>query len=111
MVSTPTASGKSLVYALPVLENLLKEPQAKSLFLFPLKALEQDQLAALNDLGFACGLGTVAAVYDGDTPQGERKKLRDRPPPILISNPDMVHAGICPYAGPGTNFCPTCALW
>ena len=104
VVSTPTASGKSLVYALPVLENLLKEPAAKALFLFPLKALEQDQLAALNELGFSCGLGNVAAVYDGDTPQGLRKKLRDKPPPILISNPDMVHAGICPFAGAWHEF-------
>jgi DEAD/DEAH box helicase domain-containing protein len=97
VVATPTASGKTLVYALPVLERLYTDPQAKALFLFPLKALEQDQLAALNDLALTAGLGPVAAVYDGDTPQGKRKRLRESPPPVIISNPDMVHAGICAF--------------
>ncbi|MCA1905092.1 MAG: DEAD/DEAH box helicase [Desulfarculus sp.] len=95
--ATPTASGKTLVYALPVLERVLAEPGAKALFLFPLKALEQDQLQALNQLGFAAGLGNVAAVYDGDTAPALRKRLRDHPPPILITNPDMLHLGICAY--------------
>ncbi len=98
VVATPTASGKSLVYALPVLERLHRDPRAKALFLFPLKALEQDQLAALNGLALAAGLGPVAAVYDGDTPPGQRKRLRESPPPIIISNPDMVHASICAFA-------------
>jgi len=97
VVATPTASGKTLVYALPVLECLYRDPQAKALFLFPLKALEQDQLTALNDLALTAGLGPVAAVYDGDTPPGKRKRLRESPPPVIISNPDMVHAGICAY--------------
>lgn len=97
VTATPTASGKTLVYALPVLERVFSDPQAKSLFLFPLKALEQDQLAALNDLALTAGLGPVAAVYDGDTPPGKRKRLRDKPPPVIISNPDMVHAGICAF--------------
>lgn len=97
VVATPTASGKSLVYALPALERLLAEPRAKALFLFPLKALEQDQLAAMNELAFRAGLGAPAAVYDGDTPQGQRRKMRENPPAIIISNPDMVHAGICAY--------------
>ncbi len=97
VAATPTASGKSLVYALPVLERLLKEPQAKALFIFPLKALEQDQLASLNTLAVSAGLGPVAAVYDGDTPASLRKRLRDQPPPVLITNPDMLHAGICAY--------------
>ena len=97
VVATPTASGKTLVYALPVLERLFSDPQAKALFLFPLKALEQDQLAALNDLSLTAGLGPVAAVYDGDTPTGKRKRLRENPPPVIISNPDMVHAGICAF--------------
>ncbi len=97
VVATPTASGKTLVYLLPVLENLIKNPQAKALFLFPLKALEQDQLAAANDLSTLAGLGPVAAVYDGDTPQGRRRRLRQNPPPILITNPDMLHQAICAY--------------
>ncbi|MFH1058881.1 MAG: DEAD/DEAH box helicase [Pseudomonadota bacterium] len=97
VAATPTASGKTLVYALPVLERLLQDPSAKALFLFPLKALEQDQLQALNALAFTAGLGPVAAVYDGDTPPAARKRLRENPPPILISNPDMLHLGVCAY--------------
>ena len=98
VAATPTASGKTLIYALPVLEAILRDPKAKALFLFPLKALEQDQLQALNRLSFLAGLGQAAQVYDGDTPPALRKKIRDNPPPILISNPDMLHAGICPFA-------------
>ena len=98
VAATPTASGKTLIYALPVLEAILQDPTAKALFLFPLKALEQDQLQALNRLSFSAGLGQAAQVYDGDTPPALRKKIRDNPPPILISNPDMLHAGICPFA-------------
>lgn len=97
VVATPTASGKTLVYSLPVLEALADDPHAKALFLFPLKALEQDQLTAINELSAMAGLGAAAAVYDGDTPPGARKKLRDDPPGVIISNPDMVHAAICAY--------------
>lgn len=104
VAATPTASGKTLIYALPVLERLLAHPQEKALFLFPLKALEQDQLAALNRLALAAGLGEVAAVYDGDTPPGRRRRLREKPPAIIISNPDMVHASICAYADAWGNF-------
>lgn len=97
VVSTPTASGKSLIYALPVLERLMKKPGSRTLMLFPLKALEQDQLSALNDLSFAAGLGPVADIYDGDTPASKRKRLREKPPAVLISNPDMLHMGICAF--------------
>ncbi len=97
VAATPTASGKSLIYSLPVLERLFYEPRAKTLMLFPLKALEQDQLKSINDLAFRAGLGPVAAVYDGDTPQGLRRKIREKTPPVLISNPDMVHAAVCAY--------------
>ncbi|MBA4357868.1 MAG: DEAD/DEAH box helicase, partial [Desulfovibrio sp.] len=97
VAATPTASGKTLVYALPVLEHLLANPTAKALFLFPLKALEHDQLQALNTLSVSAGMGPVAAIYDGDTPPALRKRLREHPPPVLISNPDMIHAGICAY--------------
>ncbi len=103
-VATPTASGKTLVYALPVLERLLAEPQARALFLFPLKALEQDQLGAMNELAFAAGLGPVAAIYDGDTPPALRKRLREKPPPVLISNPDMLHAGVCAFPDAWSEF-------
>ncbi len=77
VVATPTASGKSLAYLLPVLERLLAEPAARALFVFPLKALEQDQLKAINQLAFAAGLPPLAAVYDGDTPPAARKKLKE----------------------------------
>jgi DEAD/DEAH box helicase domain-containing protein len=96
-VATPTASGKTLVYALPALEGILKDPKAKALFLFPLKALEQDQLQSLNSLALSAGLPPPAAIYDGDTPTSLRKRLRDNPPPVLITNPDMLHLGICAY--------------
>jgi DEAD/DEAH box helicase domain-containing protein len=104
VVATPTASGKSLVYTLPVLERLGQEPGATALFLFPLKALEQDQMAAINHLALSAGLGPVAAVYDGDTPDGQRRKLRQKPPPIIISNPDMIHASLCAFPAAWDQF-------
>jgi DEAD/DEAH box helicase domain-containing protein len=103
-VATPTASGKSLIYTLPVLENLAQDPEATALFLFPLKALGQDQMKAINILVLAVGLGPVADIYDGDTPHGRRRRLRQKPPPIIISNPDMVHASICAYPQAWDNF-------
>ncbi|WP_338598936.1 DEAD/DEAH box helicase [Desulfoferula mesophila] len=104
VTATPTASGKTLVYALPVLERILAEPSATALFLFPLKALEQDQMSALNQLALHAGLGPVADIYDGDTPDGRRRKLRQKPPPVIISNPDMVHAAICAFPSAWDNF-------
>jgi DEAD/DEAH box helicase domain-containing protein len=97
LVATPTASGKTLIYNLPVCETLLQEPQAHALYLFPLKALEQDQLKTLEELGAALPSPTLsAAIYDGDTPPEVRRLLRLRPPRILISNPDMLHVGLLP---------------
>lgn len=93
---TPTASGKTLVFALPVLERILAEPSARALFLYPTKALAQDQIQALRDL--ASGTGGIRpprfAIYDGDTPDGERRKIKGDPPEVLITNPDMLHMGI-----------------
>jgi DEAD/DEAH box helicase domain-containing protein len=96
---TPTASGKSLIYMLPTLERLALDPEARALYLFPYKALEQDQLGALTSLIEAAGLkdGIDAAIYDGDTPPSERRKMRARPPRVLITNPDMLHMGLLPY--------------
>ncbi len=104
VVATPTASGKSLVYTLPVLERLSADPEATALFLFPLKALEQDQMAAINNLAVSAGLGPVAAIYDGDTPDGQRRKIRQKPPCIIISNPDMLHAAVCAFPSAWDNF-------
>lgn len=104
VTATPTASGKTLVYSLPVLERILADPSATALFLFPLKALEQDQMSAINQLALHAGLGPVADIYDGDTPDGLRRKLRQKPPPVIISNPDMVHAAICAFPSAWDNF-------
>ena len=87
-----------------MLERILAEPTATALFLFPLKALEQDQMAAINQLALHAGLGPVADIYDGDTPDGLRRKLRQKPPPVIISNPDMVHAAICAFPSAWDNF-------
>ena len=99
IVATPTASGKSLIYNLPVFEELSRRPDGHMLYLFPLKALAQDQLRAINDLG--AGLPEEsrpdAAIYDGDTSAYRRKKMRDKPPQILITNPDMLHLSLLGY--------------
>jgi len=99
VVATGTASGKSLAYHIPVLERLLLEKPATALYLFPTKALAQDQLRGLrrfadssHDLARALSTGT----YDGDTPGSARRKLREAGNAIL-TNPDMLHQGILPY--------------
>ena len=92
VVSTGTASGKSLCYQLAVLEAFAAEPQARALFLFPTKALAQDQARKLIQLRVP---GVLPAIYDGDTPQEQRAQLR-RTATILLSNPDMLHVGILP---------------
>ncbi len=98
LVATPTASGKTLIYNLPVMAALMKEPQAHALYLFPLKALEQDQLKALKELDAALPSPFLrAAIYDGDTPPAARAALRAQPPQVLISNPDMLHLGLMPH--------------
>lgn len=96
MVATPTASGKSLIYNLPVLESLLQDPAARALYLFPLKALAQDQLGGLRELigAWPAVKRPDVAVYDGDTETRERARIRSKPPRILITNPDMLHLGL-----------------
>jgi len=93
IVSTPTASGKSLIYNLPVFEQIMRAPESTAMYLFPLKALAQDQLRAIQELAAMLPeeLVPAAAIYDGDTTAYKRKKLRERPPNILITNPDMLH--------------------
>ncbi len=99
VAATPTASGKSLIYNLPVLERHLRDPDARALYLFPLKALAQDQLAAFNALTDAWPKDArpSAALYDGDTTDHFRRKIRRDPPTVLISNPEMLHLGILPH--------------
>ncbi|MBI5560311.1 MAG: DEAD/DEAH box helicase [Deltaproteobacteria bacterium] len=97
VVMTPTASGKSLIYNIPVIESVLKDPEARALYLFPLKGLEQDQLQALMELTSNLCIDNIAQIYDGDTPQSKRKKIRENPPAVILSNPDMLHMAICAF--------------
>lgn len=96
VVVTPTASGKTLCYNLPVLDLILKDPGARALYLFPTKALAQDQLAFLGATIEALGADIATFTYDGDTPQDARKAIRARAH-IVVSNPDMLHKGILPH--------------
>ncbi len=96
VVSTPTASGKSLCYNLPVFQALASEPSAKALYLFPTKALARDQEESLRGLMHDSGLGLGAVTYDGDTPPDARRAARQRAS-IILTNPDMLHAGIMPH--------------
>jgi DEAD/DEAH box helicase domain-containing protein len=95
VVVTPTASGKTLCYNLPVLHTLVEQPDARVLYLFPTKALAQDQLAELRELA-----GTLPETrmftYDGDTPQDARRAVRARAN-LVLTNPDMLHSGILPH--------------
>ncbi|MFQ3619417.1 MAG: DEAD/DEAH box helicase [Spirochaetales bacterium] len=95
LVVTPTASGKSLCYNLPVLQGLLEEPGNRALYLFPTKALSQDQQAALNLSILTGTLPIKVMTYDGDTPASLRVVARETGQ-IIISNPDMLHSGILP---------------
>ncbi|HVS04050.1 MAG TPA: DEAD/DEAH box helicase, partial [Thermoanaerobaculia bacterium] len=94
LVTTPTASGKSLVFHLPVLAEVARGGPGRALFLYPLKALGQDQKGKLDALAAAAGLDAPCAIYDGDVPPARRAKIRRRPPRVLVSNPDMLHLGI-----------------
>jgi len=92
VVATPTASGKSLIYNLAYLERFLEEPTARALYLFPLKALAQDQLGGFNRLAARLnGRKPTAAIYDGDTSAWHRKRIREHPPNVIMTNPEMLH--------------------
>ncbi len=96
VVVTATASGKTLCYNLPVLDTLLREPPATALYLFPTKALAHDQITNLQSLITALGANISARAYDGDTPRDRRRAAREAGG-IVITNPDMLHAGILPH--------------
>ena len=96
IIATATASGKSLCYTVPVLQRLLERPAARALYLFPTKALAHDQTTETAAIIAAGKLPITVNSYDGDTPRGRRAKVRQSGG-ILISNPDMLHAGILPY--------------
>jgi len=96
VVVTPTASGKTLCYNLPVLQAVADDPAARALYLFPTKALGQDQVAAFRELASASGLDVACATYDGDTPAPVRSTVRSAGQ-VVVTNPDMLHAAILPH--------------
>ncbi len=96
VVVTPTASGKSLCYAIPILQAIADDPAARALCLFPTKALGQDQVAEIATLAKATGLEISTAAYDGDTPAPIRSAIR-KAGQIVVTNPDMLHSAILPH--------------
>lgn len=120
VVMTPTASGKSLIYNLPVAEAILKDPEARAMYIFPLKGLEQDQLGAFRELAARLSLETeggapekgkrkafkpgISEIYDGDTSAYRRKRMREEPPRVVLTNPDMIHLAINPFHGKWERF-------
>lgn len=96
VVVTPTASGKTLCYNLPVVQEVVKDPEARSLYIFPTKALSQDQYKELHEMTGALGRDIRVYTFDGDTPAPARKSIRNSGH-IVVTNPDMLHAGILPH--------------
>jgi len=95
VVVTPTASGKTLCYNLPILNSVLENPDTRALYLFPTKALAQDQLAELYDLNQRLDNRFGVFTYDGDTPADARRAIREKGH-VVLTNPDMLHTGILP---------------
>lgn len=96
VVVTPTASGKTMCYNIPVLNAILKDEESRAIFLFPTKALSQDQTTELHELITEAGVDVKTYTYDGDTPQSARKAIRQAGH-IVVTNPDMLHSGILPH--------------
>ena len=103
IVATPTASGKTMIYNLPVLNDLFQKSPGHALYIFPLKALAQDQFAVLNKLynslpdNLTEEISHFSALFDGDTTPYKRKKIRNNPPRVLLTNPEMIHLSLLPY--------------
>jgi len=99
-----------LIYNLPVLESIFTNRSTRALYLFPLKALAQDQLRVLMqfeslfEVGAGSGPESLAAIYDGDTSPWQRQKIRKNPPNIIITNPDMLHLSFLPYHSNWAHF-------
>jgi DEAD/DEAH box helicase domain-containing protein len=96
VVVTPTASGKTLCYALPALHAIAEDPAARALFLFPTKALGQDQVAEFGELAASADLSIITSTYDGDTPAPIRSTVRAAGQ-VVVTNPDMLHSAILPH--------------
>jgi DEAD/DEAH box helicase domain-containing protein len=96
VVVTPTASGKTLCYALPTLQAIAEDPAARALFLFPTKALGQDQVTEFGELATAGSLSIITSTYDGDTPAPIRSTVRAAGQ-VVVTNPDMLHSAILPH--------------
>ena len=96
VVVTPTASGKTLCYNLPVLQRLLEDPERRALYVYPTKALAQDQLAELGALSSGLPIEVRVDTYDGDTPPGRRTAIREGGH-VVMTNPDMLHTGLLPH--------------
>lgn len=110
ILATGTASGKTLAYNLPVIAKLIEDSHAHALYLFPTKALTQDQLSSLNNLtpetwnpSTSSGHSLKPSIYDGDTPQSQRSFIR-KTARIVLSNPDMLHTGILPHHANWSDF-------
>jgi DEAD/DEAH box helicase domain-containing protein len=93
---TPTASGKTLCYNLPILQKILSNPDSRALYIFPTKALAQDQKSEINEIIQAAGMDINSYTYDGDTPANIRQKVR-KAGHVVITNPDMLHSAILPH--------------
>ncbi len=97
ILTTPTASGKSFIYILSLLEKLNQNPHAKALLVFPLKALARDQYGKISEIVYETKVKATVEVYDGDTDRIKRQEIKRNPPNFLITTPDMLNAGILPY--------------
>ena len=107
VVATPTASGKTLIYNLPMMEKIFKNPDSRALYIFPLKALAQDQLRAFETLSRSIReITPTIAIYDGDTSAWHRKRIREIPPNILLTNPEMIHLSLMPHHQKWSDFFP-----
>lgn len=99
IITTPTGSGKTLIYNLFIINEKIKNPETKALYIFPTKALTQDQQKTLKEFNLIS-----SEIYDGDTPEDVRKKIKRSLPSIILTNPDMLHAGILLYHSTWRNF-------
>lgn len=110
LVATPTASGKSMIYNLPVINDIIKNFPGNFLYIFPLKALAQDQLRVFESMLKAVApevfqtMHLPAAIFDGDTSSYQRRRIRKSAPRVLITNPEMLHLSLLPYHGNWVQF-------